>query len=1138
MWKRFIYTAIIGILCNIESIAQEIIEPVFDRSDVPEFRVEKVTITQDTTFVYCSYQAEAGSWAMISKDTYLKDINNGKHFPLLKVTGLPCAPIRHKFIRNEAVQVLLCFSHIDTAKFDIIENINDTAFNIFGVNLLESYPVKYNWNEYWRFINMSEFYLSANNETKYLELKEKELQAAQFIFGKSSLPVSGCYKELSETYNRMGKYPEAIKQKMMELDCYSIIFGIENKEYPIYPMTLEILSTYYQNAGNDSAAIQCTKESIGIWRDIEETDNYLKGVYYLLLSGRDSSGIAKRIEISQKELNNLPSHVNDTTLYIAKIQSQMGFSYYQLGNFTQAVIWCDNALATLRKAGKISKKEFADVLSFKCLCQWRNGQIDDAISTGEVAMSLFDSSNVKTAKYAELLSVLAGMYYEKCDYEKAIIQEKNAAYIYEEAKAWLSLATSYSSISAYYRDKYDFNNAEIYIQKAIKIYDNYGDVSQCFLDTFNSTEVIEDEQREDITIDKAVLANPNRVRKIMDDINLFKIATKHALSRLYQKNNKLADAIRTEKEVGAFCDSIGDEREYANHLLYLSEYYLYNKQYENAIGSAERSLHIFERIDRKRAYAPLSFLGTIYNIFGDYDKSIQYCKEVLLLLDDAESSYNKENILSILSYSYYCNHNLVESEKCLSELLFILKNKICKDFANMTIAQKQRIWSMFEPDFLLYRNVIIESKANGNQLSELYNFVLFSKRLLLDTEINIDDYYSYTWKDIQRILSKDELAIEFITTNREGHKGNIYNALIIDKNCYSPQLITLNYDENLFNGTSYIGDIIWNPILSKYKNRKNIYFSPDGIIHVFPIEHLKTGSNGWISNEYNIYRLSSTKELLKKNNENKLDQAVLYGGLEYNQMSDLALEEKTGTLPSLLRGISERGGFDPLYNTLDEVNDIKGLLSNQHIATTLFAGNEGTEESFRKLSNMDVHILHLATHGMYIEPENVSSERQTKNFDFLESLNSEKDPVKEDVALTHSFLVMSGGNKLLQQDKVSSDDDGILTAKEISETDLKGVDLVVLSACESALGDINTEGVYGLQRGFKKAGVNTILMSLGKVDDEATRILMVEFYRNLMSGKTKLQSLKDAQKYLREYDNGKYDDPKYWASFIMLDGLN
>lgn len=116
--------------------------------------------------------------------------------------------------------------------------------------------------------------------------------------------------------------------------------------------------------------------------------------------------------------------------------------------------------------------------------------------------------------------------------------------------------------------------------------------------------------------------------------------------------------------------------------------------------------------------------------------------------------------------------------------------------------------------------------------------------------------------------------------------------------------------------------------------------------------------------------------------------------------------------------------------------------------------------------------------------------------------------------------------------------DGILTASEISQLDFHGLDLVVLSACETGLGQLEFGGVFGLQRGFKKAGANTILMSVDKVDDEATRILMVEFYRNLMNRETKLQSLKNALGYLRQVDNGKYNKPEYWASFIMLDGLN
>jgi len=117
-------------------------------------------------------------------------------------------------------------------------------------------------------------------------------------------------------------------------------------------------------------------------------------------------------------------------------------------------------------------------------------------------------------------------------------------------------------------------------------------------------------------------------------------------------------------------------------------------------------------------------------------------------------------------------------------------------------------------------------------------------------------------------------------------------------------------------------------------------------------------------------------------------------------------------------------------------------------------------------------------------------------------------------------------------------EDGILTAKELSRLDFRGLDLVVLSACQTGLGDITSEGVFGLQRGFKKAGAQTLLMSLWKVDDTATLLLMTEFYNKLINGNSKKQSLYKAQQYLRTYQNGVYDKPEYWAAFIMLDGIN
>lgn len=161
-----------------------------------------------------------------------------------------------------------------------------------------------------------------------------------------------------------------------------------------------------------------------------------------------------------------------------------------------------------------------------------------------------------------------------------------------------------------------------------------------------------------------------------------------------------------------------------------------------------------------------------------------------------------------------------------------------------------------------------------------------------------------------------------------------------------------------------------------------------------------------------------------------------------------------------------------------------------------------------------------------------------KDLDFLSLDNADTDEI-EDKELVRSGLLFAGANHTLEGDGVIPDgyDDGILTALEVASLDLIGLDLVVLSACQTAQGDLGDDGVLGLQRGFKKAGANSILMSLWKVDDKATQILMTQFYKNLVSGQSKSQSLQSAQRYLREYNNGRFNEPKYWAAFILLDGI-
>ena len=406
-----------------------------------------------------------------------------------------------------------------------------------------------------------------------------------------------------------------------------------------------------------------------------------------------------------------------------------------------------------------------------------------------------------------------------------------------------------------------------------------------------------------------------------------------------------------------------------------------------------------------------------------------------------------------------------------------------------------------------------------------------------------------TWKEVQKQLRDDDIAIEFLSFRTDVNSLDYYNmALLLKKNYKHPIVIELPNNSQIEEHVNQcewdsVYNDIWQPMEKELESVKNIYFSPSGMVHGISIEYLPVGNKMYMNEKYNIYRLSSTGKLVNKQINCNYKTAVIYGGLDYDHDDYEVLEKSEEVLLSgLLRGVRDslmtRNGFDFLPNTSIEISNIMDILKKSNISSIAYSGKNGTEESFKNLSSSNKKdIIHISTHGMYIRA-NDTDERIHNNLMFLMDSNSSSS-ILLDEQLSRSFLVMSGGNRLPKHKSIPIGmEDGILTAREIANVDLFDVELVVLSACQTGLGDITADGVWGLQRGFKKAGAKTILMSLDRVDDEATRILMVEFYRNLIAGKTKLQSLQEAQKYLRQVDNRKYDDPKYLASFIMLDGLN
>ena len=414
------------------------------------------------------------------------------------------------------------------------------------------------------------------------------------------------------------------------------------------------------------------------------------------------------------------------------------------------------------------------------------------------------------------------------------------------------------------------------------------------------------------------------------------------------------------------------------------------------------------------------------------------------------------------------------------------------------------------------------------------------ERLLVESSKELGDYtrnLSISLENAQKILSKNDIAIEFAAAY-----SNNYVALVLKKGMSVPEIVNISFSEADLSDcytTSNLYNAIWKPLEKFLNGVENVYFAPSGKFHTIGIEYLSDDSGEIFANKYNAYRLSSTRELVLPHIVNPNKNAAVYGGLVYDfgrgdwqdlldYQDEIAMETSFRDLPDVSESL--RAGITFLQGAKSESDEIVNILRNNKYLVSQGTGVLGTETSFKKLSGSGVKCLHIATHGFY-EPEN-------KEQKMTDSLMTNDKSNKEDNSLSRSGLFLAGASSALDPKKRADIpegvDDGILTAKEISRLDFKGLDLVVLSACQTGLGEVTSEGVFGLQRGFKKAGAQTIVMSLWSVDDNATKDLMTEFYKNLVSGKSKREAFISAQEFLRN----KYHDPRKWAAFVMVDGID
>ena len=596
------------------------------------------------------------------------------------------------------------------------------------------------------------------------------------------------------------------------------------------------------------------------------------------------------------------------------------------------------------------------------------------------------------------------------------------------------------------------------------------------------------------------------------------------LSLLYTKTPYTQYAVELA-ELAHSCaylrDSINNYNHYIENNKHLCYAYYRNKDYDKMVRCAYEYIANAGR-----------FLYRNFRLSRGYERKLIWQSEIRDIVYDLPLKMDVINQFS--------NNKLMG--KCLYDIALIKKGLLLSSDIQITrLMQKEenRVYLNSIDSLLNLKNNNSEKDSEiDKQIEELNS----SLRLRNQNNHTLEQFLTMSWRDVQKKMNINDVAIEFLLSSDSTIIANCLRKEWSEPKyillCKRDDLSKLTNNINQLYNSTFIWDKIWEKIfdLANIDLGDNVYFSPIDILLQINIESAMDNSNQIISEKYNIMRVSSTKYIHKNkiNNEGPQLTCVLYGGLNYD--CDVDIVNSTEDNKLIIDSLSiERGRFDFLPGTKREVDSIETIFLNKGLSyksVKKYQGNNGTELSFRKLSENAPHILHLSTHSYYIKP----SENEMKKYSMTEEeklvqLNNFNHLDMIDYGLKRTGLMLSGARNTLEQKTINTTNDGILTAQEISSVDLNGTSLVVLSSCQSGLGTMTYDGVSGLQRGFKMAGADTIIMSLWNVDDVATSFMMIHFYQEFLRTGSKHKAFRFAQNKVKE----KYEDPYYWASFILLD---
>lgn len=854
------------------------------------------------------------------------------------------------------------------------------------------------------------------------------------------------------------------------------------------------------------------------------------------------------------EVINSKNQQSNTPNETASNMMEAGEMLYAAGHYNQAERSFRAARLIYEKEGDTTSILYARVISNIGLLQHTTGRYDkgekNTLKALKIRKALFMDPN---EVYAASINNLAVLYKDMGKYSESEKLINEALELNEKTlgKTSIPYALSLNNQGMLFLEMGRYEEAESLLKIALKTLDKaQRGKSSSYIRLMMNLAVLYQEMRkydESETIYlEAIKLKERKLGKRHPDYGhlLSNLAGLYMLTEKYDKvESLLKDALTIyEKKFGSSHPS------YASSLYNLGNYYRIIKNYgeaesklihctkirEAALGTnhpdyvdARESIGLlyWESGKKKEAYLVLKEV---------LDQTIAHIHKYFAPLSEAEKTRYWEKMRIRFKHFYSFASTAAELPRISYDLVYYQINTKAL-LLNSSTKVKNKILNGKDNDL---KKQYLNWLDHRQQLSYYYSL---SKKELGDENINLDSLENITNRlekqlsesssifnegykkkllkpeEAAKYLKASEASIEIIHYNKfnkflQAESG--YLALIITaKNPSNPELVIIengsdleskfyNYYRNTIRQKlpdTKSHEVFWQKIETALPlTAKTIFVSTDGIYNQVNLNTLKDKDNKYLVDNKTIIYLTNTKDLIEKR-----------GGKQKTPALTAALFAYPDYGPS--------GSIIKLPGTRQEAEYIKKQLTGSGYKINLYTEKDATEETAQELKNPG--ILHFATHGYFLK----ETEYQAKEKVFgINAAISNKQP------LLRSGLLLANAEYVMKGEETS----GILTAFEVMNMQLDKTGIVVLSACETGLGDVkNGEGVYGLQRAFKVAGADAIIMSLWKVDDLATQELMKHFYKNLAKGAERTMAFRKAQLELKK----KYPDPVYWGAFILVE---